>query len=83
MNDAFEQLQKTAEEGTKKWEHIEELVAELPKPDDLKGDIEKLKKLLIALVDYMRPLAPNADSVNEATKDIQDLLGKIMNKTSV
>jgi len=76
MNDTFEQLQKTAEEGAKKWEHIEKLVENLKFSRPMQPSLE----LLLALVDYMRPMAPNPNSVSEATKDIQDLLGKIMGK---
>lgn len=75
----FDQLQKAAEEGAKKWEHIEELATKLGE-DTPAGAVEIMQEILLALVDYMRPMAPNTQAFTEATTQIQDLLGKFTEK---
>ena len=72
--DIFKDMQKTAEEGAKKWSNIEELAKELAKPY---AEMTLTKDLLLALVDYMRPMAPSEDAFKSFNKQITGLLTKL------
>lgn len=75
----FDDLQKTAEEGAERWEQIEVLATELE-------TIEKpavIVQLLLALVEYMRPMAPSKDKLKNATGDLENMLVDLVGKMNV
>ena len=79
----FDNLQKTAEEGAERWEKIEELAKKMKLPNDVAGKAKDNQKLLLALVEYMRPMAPSKNQLKDATGELENMLAELAGKMNV
>ena len=86
FDDMIGDMNKTIEEGQKRWEKVEYLVAQLEAHLADIGQthstghldaIHTMGSLLLLLVDHMRPMNPSKEQIDEATKGLADLLDSL------
>jgi len=82
----FENMDKTIEEGQKRWEKVEYLVTQLEPylaaigqthSSGHRDAIHTMGSLLLLLVEHMRPMNPSKEQLDEAKKGIADLLNSL------
>jgi len=72
----FNDINKTIKEGQARWEKIDQLYNDLKQKDaSFTGD--KTVELLLLIVDHLRPMNPTQEQVDEAAREIEDLLRSI------
>jgi len=69
----FDDINKTVEEGRKRWDRIEALCEELRQKDPSNTRDLTVETLLL-LVEHMRPMNPTQEQVDEAQKGIENLI---------
>lgn len=81
MSNFFSDINQTLEEGKKRWEEIEALCTQI------KADMEinlynhpDLFRVIMLLVDHLRPMNPSSDQLNEVAKGLGDMLASFGRK---
>jgi len=84
----FDDMNKTIREGQSRWKEIEECcedVKDISQGEDECQNINeinigKLSKLLLLIVDHLRPMNPTQGQLDDVTKGLTDLLGSLTGK---
>jgi len=68
----FDDLNKNIKEGQERWGEIEELMDSVSKTDW--GSNTPIVKLLLLVIEHLRPMNPSQQQIEEATKGLDELL---------
>ena len=77
----FNNMKKTIEESQKRWEEIEHRISILKENLEHSGNATPISittaKLLLLLVEHIKPMNPSKEQLSEATKGLADLLDSL------